>query len=136
MPAIFVRVCVERPNNTSFTLTHDIYVITLTTLCNKVSAISDTIAVVHIITHLHSSTIMTRLCLVSLALLVAATSAFAPPSPAFSRRAGVRLYEDKDDSATEAVFVPPEQNDEASLEAVESLGRGAAKVSSCSCLTS
>ena len=75
---------------------------------------------------------MTRLSLISLACLGAATSAFAPPSPSFSRRAGVRLYEDKDESTTEAVFVPPEQEstEEAPLETVESLGRGAAKVSS------
>jgi hypothetical protein len=84
---------------------------------------------------------MTKLSYLSLALAIVSASAFAPLSPLspVSRRAAAlsprisRLYEEKKD-ATEAVFVPPtEEDSEAStddipLEAAESLGRGAAKV--------
>mmetsp|Transcript_14702 Transcript_14702/g.26604 ORF Transcript_14702/g.26604 Transcript_14702/m.26604 type:complete len:237 (-) Transcript_14702:54-764(-) len=81
---------------------------------------------------------MTKLSYLSLALAIVSASAFAPLSSSpVSRRAALsppisRLYEDKKD-ATEAVFVPPtEEDSEASaddipLEAAESLGRGAAK---------
>jgi hypothetical protein len=77
---------------------------------------------------------MSKLSFLAIALAVAYCTAFAPPSVAFSRhtvRPLIRLYQEKEDTAAEAVFVPPEQEEtpkEASLETVESLGRGAAKV--------
>lgn len=77
---------------------------------------------------------MAKLSCLALALAVAWCTAFTPPSITFSRptvRPLVRIYQEKEDAAAEAVFVPPEQEGtpkEASLETVESLGRGAAKV--------
>jgi hypothetical protein len=81
---------------------------------------------------------MTKLSFLAIALGVASCTAFAPPSVAFSRhvavRSLVRIFQEKEDataSGPEAVFVSPEEGEdstEASLETVESLGRGAAKV--------
>jgi hypothetical protein len=87
---------------------------------------------------------MAKLSFLAMALVVASCTAFAPrpPSVAFSRhvhvavpvRPLVRIFQEKEDTAAseaEAAFVSPEQGEapaEASLETVESLGRGAAKV--------
>lgn len=83
---------------------------------------------------------MTKLSFLAIALVqvVASCTAFTPLSPyvAFSRHVAVRplaraFQEKEDTAASEAVSVSPEEGEEpaeASLETVESLGRGAAKV--------
>jgi len=64
-----------------------------------------------------------------LATLLASSSAFAPPSPGLaSRLCSDRLYLSEPDSAFVADAVEEKEEDDSTFEAVEKMGKGAAKV--------